>query len=210
MITLSGVPGGSQGAKNEFERISERISPVLGKSVLEYSQLTMAHLKTEQLRLLFLDTKNCLIADELQQTETVHHTPIFPREIVKRALDIGASALILVHNHPSGDPTPSAEDIEMIQRIRNVSLQLGICLHDHIIIGKNRHFTVKTDGLLYEERPKRQIYFRINSTILSMASIPSGNAFAKTGYTWNIFSLSMSSTFTPAFLAFSAKRVVSS
>jgi len=124
--------------------------PILSSwsQVLEYCHLSMGYLKQEQLRLLFLDTKNCLIADEVQQTGTINHTPIFPREVVKRALDLSASAIIIVHNHPSGDPTPSKEDIEMTQHIRNVSTQLGIMLHDHIIIAKNRHYSFKTEGLL--------------------------------------------------------------
>ncbi len=124
--------------------------PILSSwnQVLEYCHLSMGYLKQEQLRLLFLDTKNCLIADEVQQTGTINHTPIFPREVVKRALDLSASAIIIVHNHPSGDPTPSTEDIEMTRHIRNVSTQLGILLHDHIIIAKNRHYSFKTEGLL--------------------------------------------------------------
>jgi DNA repair protein RadC len=115
--------------------------PILSSwtQVLEYCRLSMGYLKQEQLRLLFLDCKNCLIADEVQQTGTINHTPVFPREVVKRALELGSSAIILVHNHPSGDPSPSAEDIEMTKHIRNVSTPLGILLHDHIIIAKTRH-----------------------------------------------------------------------
>lgn len=124
--------------------------PILSSwnQVLEYCRLTMGHLKQEQLRLLFLDTKNCLIADEVQQTGTINHTPIFPREVVKRSLDLGASAIILVHNHPSGDPSPSAEDIEMTKHIRQVTNQLGILVHDHLIIAKDRHYSFKKEGLL--------------------------------------------------------------
>lgn len=124
--------------------------PVLSSwaQVIEYCRLTMGHLKQEQLRLLFLDSKNCLICDEVQQTGTVNHTPIFPREVVKRALDVAASAFIIVHNHPSGDSKPSADDIEMTRHIRNVSTQLGILLHDHIIIAKTKHYSFKTEGLL--------------------------------------------------------------
>lgn len=124
--------------------------PILSSwtQLLEYCHLSMGYLKQEQLRLLFLDSKNCLIADEVQQTGTVNNTPIFPREVVKRALDLGASAIILVHNHPSGDPSPSIDDIEMTRHIRNVSTQLGILIHDHLIIAKNRHYSFRKEGLL--------------------------------------------------------------
>jgi DNA repair protein RadC len=130
------------------EQIAQK--PILSSwnQLLEYCHLCMGYLKQEQLRLLFLNTKNCLIADEVQQTGTVNHTPIFPREVVKRALDLGASAIIIVHNHPSGDPSPSAEDIEMTKHIRNVSTQLGIMVHDHLIIAKNRHYSFRKEGLL--------------------------------------------------------------
>ncbi|MBP6986104.1 MAG: DNA repair protein RadC [Alphaproteobacteria bacterium] len=124
--------------------------PILSSwtQVLQYCKLTMGHLKQEQLRLLFLDSKNALICDEVQQTGTVNHTPIFPREVVKRALELAASSFIMVHNHPSGDPKPSVEDIEMTKHLRNVSSQLGIMLHDHIIIAKNRHYSFRTEGLM--------------------------------------------------------------
>lgn len=130
------------------EQIKQR--PVLSSwnQVLDYCHLTMGYLKNEQLRLLYLDSKNYLISDEVQQTGTINHTPIFPREVVKRALDHGAAAIIIVHNHPSGDPSPSAEDIEMTKQIRNISNQLGILLHDHIIIAKSRHYSFKSEGLM--------------------------------------------------------------
>ena len=108
----------------------------------------MAHSKTEQFRLLFLDRKNALIADELQQRGTVDHTPVYTREVVKRALDLGASAIIMVHNHPSGDPTPSREDIDMTKEIREAGERLGIVLHDHLIIGRKGHASFKSLGLL--------------------------------------------------------------
>jgi DNA repair protein RadC len=116
--------------------------------LLDYCKAAMGYEKVEQLRVLFLDTKNGLIADEVQQRGTVSHTPIYPREVVKRALDLGASAFILVHNHPSGDPTPSREDIEMTKTMRAAGEQLGIALHDHVIIGKNSHVSFKARGLL--------------------------------------------------------------
>jgi DNA repair protein RadC len=97
----------------------------------------------EALRVLFLDKKNQLIADEEQQKGTVDHTPVYPREVVKRALELSATALILVHNHPSGDPTPSRADIEMTQAIVAVARPLGIAVHDHIIVGKDGHASLK-------------------------------------------------------------------
>jgi DNA repair protein RadC len=112
-------------------------------SVLDYCRTAMAFSDKEQFRLLFLDKRNQLIADELQQTGTVDHTPVYPREVVKRALELSATALILVHNHPSGDPTPSRADIQMTQAIIDVAKPLGISVHDHIIVGKEGHASLK-------------------------------------------------------------------
>jgi DNA repair protein RadC len=103
----------------------------------------MAFSDTEQFRILFLDKRNQLIADELQQKGTVDHTPVYPREVVKRALELSATAIILVHNHPSGDPTPSRADIQMTKEIMEVSRSLGIAVHDHIIVGKDGHASFK-------------------------------------------------------------------
>jgi DNA repair protein RadC len=100
------------------------------------------------LRVLFLDRKNVLIADEVQQQGTVDHTPLYPREVVKRALDLNASAIILVHNHPSGDPTPSRGDIDMTKRVQDAAEKLGIVLHDHVVIGKSEHVSFRSMGLL--------------------------------------------------------------
>ncbi len=116
--------------------------------LLAYCRITMGREKVEQFRLLFLDRKNHLIADELQQHGTVDHTPVYPREVVKRALELGASALILVHNHPSGDTTPSKADIEMTRQVREAAEKLGISIHDHIVIGKSGHHSFKSMGLL--------------------------------------------------------------
>jgi len=116
--------------------------------LLDYCKAAMGYEKVEQLRVLFLDRKNVLIADEVQQRGTVDHTPLYPREVVKRALDLGASALILVHNHPSGDPTPSRADVEMTEQVRDAADKLGIALHDHVVIGKNGHASFKSLGLL--------------------------------------------------------------
>ena len=122
-----------------------RKRPVLSSwsSVLDYCRTTMAFSEKEEFRLLFLDKRNQLIADELQQTGTVDHTPVYPREVVKRALELSATALILVHNHPSGDPTPSRADIQMTQSIVDVAKPLGIAVHDHIIVGKDGHASFK-------------------------------------------------------------------
>jgi DNA repair protein RadC len=112
-------------------------------SVLDYCRTEMAFADKEQFRILFLDKRNQLIADEVQQTGTVDHTPVYPREVVKRALELSATAIILVHNHPSGDPTPSRADIQMTQAIVEVAKPLGIDVHDHIIVGKDGHASLK-------------------------------------------------------------------
>jgi DNA repair protein RadC len=117
-------------------------------SVIEYCRAAMAFEAREQFRVLFLDKKNALIADEVQQTGTVDHTPVYPREVVKRALELNASALILVHNHPSGDPTPSMADISMTEQIKEAAQVLGIELHDHLIIGKSRELSFRAQGYL--------------------------------------------------------------
>ena len=130
------------------EEILDR--PVLGSwtQVLDYCRIVMGREKIEQFRLLFLDTKNRLIADEMQQRGTLNHTPVYPREVVKRALELDASALIMVHNHPSGDPTPSRADIEITRQVQTAAAELGITVHDHIVIGRAGHNSFKTLGLL--------------------------------------------------------------
>jgi DNA repair protein RadC len=112
-------------------------------TVLDYCRTAMAFADKEQFRILFLDKRNQLIADEVQQVGTVDHTPVYPREVVKRALELSATAIILVHNHPSGDPTPSRADIQMTQSIVEVARPLGISVHDHIIVGKEGHASFK-------------------------------------------------------------------
>ena len=112
-------------------------------TVLDYCRTTMAFAEKEQFRILFLDKRNQLIADETQQTGTVDHTPVYPREVVKRALELSSTAIILVHNHPSGDPTPSHADITMTKAIVDVAKPLGISVHDHIIVGKQGHASLK-------------------------------------------------------------------
>lgn len=130
-------------------------APILGRPViatweqlLDYCSAAMATLPIEQFRLLFLDRKNLLITDELQQEGTVDHTPLYPREVVKRALELNASAVIMVHNHPSGDPTPSRADIEMTRTVRDALKGVGILLHDHLVIGRGKHVSFKSMALL--------------------------------------------------------------
>jgi DNA repair protein RadC len=134
-----------QAAARRLVRGEVRKQPVLSSwsNVLDYCRMAQAFADKEQFRVLFLDKRNQLIADELQQTGTVDHTPVYPREVVKRALELSATALILVHNHPSGDPTPSRADIQMTQAIIDVAGSLGIAVHDHIIVGKEGHASFK-------------------------------------------------------------------
>ncbi|WP_312361888.1 RadC family protein [Ensifer sp.] len=113
-------------------------------AVVEYCHAAMAYETKEQFRILFLDKRNTLIADEVQQTGTIDHTPVYPREVVKRALELSATALVLAHNHPSGDPTPSRADIDMTKQIVETAKPLGIAVHDHIIIGKDGHVSMKS------------------------------------------------------------------
>ena len=117
-------------------------------AVLDYCHTTMSHRDTEQFRVLFLDRKNVLIADEEQAKGTVDHVPVYPREIAKRALELNASALILVHNHPSGDPTPSQADIDMTAQVQTACTALGLTLHDHLIVGKSRELSFRAEGYL--------------------------------------------------------------
>ena len=124
--------------------------PVLAswQHLLDYYRASMAYLKVEQLRLIYLDRQNKLIADEVLQQGTVDHTPVYPREVVKRALDLGAAAIIMVHNHPGGDSRPSEADIAMTGQVVAAVSAIGIQLHDHVIIGRNGHSSFKSLGLL--------------------------------------------------------------
>lgn len=117
-------------------------------ALLDYCHTTMAHRETEQFRVLYLDRKNVIIGDEEQGKGTVDHVPVYPREVAKRALELNASALILLHNHPSGDPTPSQADIDMTQQILGACTALGLTLHDHLIIGKSRELSFRSEGYL--------------------------------------------------------------
>lgn len=117
-------------------------------ALLDYCHTTMAHLEMEQFRVLYLDRKNVLIADEAQAKGTVDHVPVYPREVAKRALELNASAIILVHNHPSGDPSPSRSDIDMTRQVAAACDALGLTLHDHLIIGKSRELSFRSEGHL--------------------------------------------------------------
>jgi DNA repair protein RadC len=124
--------------------------PILASwnAILEYVRAAMAFADIEQFRVLFLDKKNQLIADEVQQQGTVDHTPVYPREVVKRALELGASAIVLVHNHPSGDPTPSLADVDMTKKIIDAGQRLGVMVHDHIIVGRKGHASFRALTLI--------------------------------------------------------------
>ena len=124
--------------------------PVLSSwaQVLDYCRASMGFASKEQFRILFLDKRNQIIADEVQQKGTVDHTPVYVREVVKRALELSATAIVLVHNHPSGDPTPSRADIEMTKQIVAAGKPLGVIVHDHIIVGKKGHASFRGLGLI--------------------------------------------------------------
>jgi len=117
-------------------------------ALLAYCRTAMAHRATEQFRILFLDNKNCLIADEILGNGTVDHVPVYPREVLRRALDLNASALILVHNHPSGDPSPSSADKNMTNQICQAAEALGLRVHDHLVIGIESEFSFRSAGLI--------------------------------------------------------------
>ena len=139
-----------QAAALRLARAEIRDQPVLGNwdRLLAYLTAALARERTEQFRILFLDNKNRLIADEAQSRGTVNHTPVYPREVAKRALELHATALILVHNHPSGDPHPSRDDIVMTKSIAAAAQTLSVSLHDHIIVGNGAWFSFRKEGLL--------------------------------------------------------------
>jgi DNA repair protein RadC len=137
-------------AATRYARGAVRQRPLLGSwsAVIDYCRAAMAYEEKEQFRILFLDRKNVLIADEVQQVGTVDHTPVYPREVVKRALELSATAIVLVHNHPSGDPTPSRADIDMTKTIVDIAQPLGIAVHDHIIVGRQGHASFRALKLI--------------------------------------------------------------
>lgn len=132
-------------AAQRFARDPVLVRTVLDswKDLIDYCRAAMAYEPVEQFRVLFLNKKNQLISDEVQQSGTVDHTPVYPREVVKRALELSATAVILVHNHPSGDPTPSNADIQMTRQVVDIAKPLGIVVHDHIVVGKTGHASFK-------------------------------------------------------------------
>ncbi|HEV7267694.1 MAG TPA: DNA repair protein RadC [Falsiroseomonas sp.] len=140
----------AQAAALHLLRAEVREQPVLSNwdRLLGYLTAAIAREPIEQFRVLYLDARNRLIADEAQAKGTVNHTPVYPREVVKRALELGATGLILVHNHPSGDPSPSRADIEMTAEVKTAAHALGMLLHDHLIIGNGRHLSFRREGLL--------------------------------------------------------------
>lgn len=139
-----------QAAALRLERAELMEQPVLSNwdRLMRYLTATLARERVEQFRVLFLDTRNRLLADEAQARGTVNHTPVYPREVVKRALELHATAVILVHNHPSGDPSPSREDVEMTRQVRQATAALAVTLHDHVIVGNGRCFSFRREGLL--------------------------------------------------------------
>ena len=139
-----------EAAAHRLSRARVMDKPVLSgwDALLDYCRTTMAHRETEQFRVQYLDRKNVLVADDEQAQGTVDHVPVYPREVIKRALELNASALILVHNHPSGDPTPSESDISMTREIERAASALAIVLHDHLIIGKSAEFSFRASGHL--------------------------------------------------------------
>lgn len=157
---LRAVPGVGEAVVQELkitEASAQRMArarvlnrPVISgwNALVDYCHTAMAHRATEQFRVLYLDRKNTLIADEEQACGTVDHVPVYPREVVKRALELNASALILVHNHPSGDPTPSDADIAMTAQVQAAAAALSISLHDHLIIGRERELSFRSAGYL--------------------------------------------------------------
>ncbi len=157
---LLGVPGLGEAGVAALKSVREaalrlmraelRDRPLLGSwdRLIDYCTANIAYGQVEEFHLLFLDRKNMLIAHERQQRGTIDHTPVYTREVVKRALELGASALILVHNHPSGDPTPSKADIQVTREIVSAAKPLGVTIHDHVIIGRGRHTSLRDLGLL--------------------------------------------------------------
>ena len=160
LCQLSQVPGVGDAVICELkivEAAAHRLSqskvirrPVVSgwDALVAYCRTTMAHRETEQFRVLYLDLKNLLIADELQAKGTIDHVPVYPREVVKRALELNAAAFILVHNHPSGDPNPSEADIVMTQKIQLAAEALGLTVHDHLIIGKSAELSFRASHFL--------------------------------------------------------------
>ena len=157
LTEVKGIGGGAVHALKLVEAAAQRLAraKVIDRDVIsswdqliDYCHTRMAHKSIEQFRVLYLDRKNVLIADEAQSQGTVDHVPVYPREVLKRALELGASAIILVDNHPSGDPSPSTQDLDMTRQIDDGAQALGITLHDHLIIGKSKETSFRSEGYL--------------------------------------------------------------
>ena len=152
---LAEVEGMSEASINEFKileagarrfakgAVQKRRALGSGHEVLDYCRTSMAFSDREEFRILFLDKRNGLIADEVQGSGTVDHTPVYPREVVRRALELAATAVVLVHNHPSGDPTPSTADVKMTLDIIAIAAPLGVAIHDHLIVGRDGHASLR-------------------------------------------------------------------
>jgi len=157
LVTVKGVGESAVATLKVVQLAAQRLAraevlerPVLSNwdRLMDYLHAVLARERVEQFRVLFLDTRNRLLADEAQARGTVNHTPVYPREVVKRALELKATALILVHNHPSGDPTPSRDDLEMTQEVKRAAMALSIVLHDHVIVGNGKWLSFRREGLL--------------------------------------------------------------
>lgn len=157
LLAVDGMGEAGVAALKVVEAAAQRLGreavidqPVLSNwdRLIEYCRMQIGRSQREHFRVLFLNRRNILIADEEQQKGTVNHTPVYPREVVKRALELGASAIIMVHNHPSGDPEPSRGDIDMTHEIRDTASRLDIALHDHVIVSAGGHRSFKSMGLL--------------------------------------------------------------
>jgi DNA repair protein RadC len=157
LLTIKGINESAIAQLRVVQEAAERLlkddiidKPILQswKALLDYCRASMGHLKNEQFRILFLNRKNMLMADDLQEAGTVDQTPVYPREVVKRALYLEASAVILVHNHPSGDTTPSKADISMTKQIQQALAPIGVILHDHVIVSSKGHYSFKSNGLV--------------------------------------------------------------
>lgn len=157
LVTVKGVGESAVATLKVVQLAAHRLAraevlerPVLSNwdRLMDYLHTVLARERVEQFRVLFLDTRNRLLADEAQAKGTVNHTPVYPREVVKRALELKATGLILVHNHPSGDPTPSRDDLEMTQEVKRAAMALSIVLHDHVIVGNGKWLSFRREGLL--------------------------------------------------------------
>jgi DNA repair protein RadC len=157
LLRIKGMNESSVAQMRAVQEAAERLlkgdtedKPILQswKALLDYCRASMGHLTAEQFRILFLNHKNMLIADELQEAGTIDQTPVYPREVVKRALQLNASSIILVHNHPSGDTTPSKADIALTKQIQQAAATINVNLHDHLVVSAKGHFSFKTNGLI--------------------------------------------------------------